>query len=96
MTCRKEIIEAFRRLRSRHGRDTFTPLEIIQEVQAATTRFAESTILCRPAADCQPKDACPRGHHPGFGRQNSTHACSHAILPRVALLPTEIRGPLPI
>ena len=44
MTCRKEIIEAFRRLRRRHGRDTFTPLEIIQEVQAATTRFAESTI----------------------------------------------------
>ena len=44
MTCRHEIIESFRRLRRRHGRDTFTPLEIIQEVQAVTTRYAESTI----------------------------------------------------
>ena len=44
MTCRDAVLASMRRLRSRHGRDMFRLDEIVQEVQAATSNYAESTI----------------------------------------------------
>lgn len=43
-TCRDEILAAFVRLERRHGRLDFAPMEVIQEVGAATHRYPDSTI----------------------------------------------------
>jgi hypothetical protein len=44
MTCREEILSAFRRLERRHGRDVFAPVEVIADVIAVTDSYPESTI----------------------------------------------------
>ena len=56
MTCRQEVLAAVRRLRSRTGREAFRLVEIVREVQTATSSYAESTIrthvcshMCRQA-----------------------------------------------
>jgi hypothetical protein len=57
-TCRDEVLSAFRRLEARHGRNVFTPAEIVQEVQSVTADYKESTIrthvvsrMCAEAPD---------------------------------------------
>jgi len=57
-TCRDEVLKAFGRLEDRHGRTTFSPAEIVQEVMSVTDRFKESTIrthvvsrMCADAPD---------------------------------------------
>ncbi len=44
MTCRDEVLAAMGRLKSRHARDVFDLQEIVQEVQATTDRYKDSTI----------------------------------------------------
>lgn len=44
MTCRDEILEAFRVLTRLHGRQAFSPSEIIQEMRRQGSRYKESTI----------------------------------------------------
>ncbi len=44
MTCRDEILSAFERLERRHGRRNLGLSEVVQEVEAAGTDYAESTI----------------------------------------------------
>jgi hypothetical protein len=44
MTCRDEIIETFEGLSRRHGRDTFSPSEIVREMRQDGSRYRESTI----------------------------------------------------
>ena len=58
MTCRDEILSAFRRLIFRHHRDVFQLNDIVREVKAATKRYTESTIrthvtskMCEQAPD---------------------------------------------
>jgi hypothetical protein len=58
MTCRDEVIEAFRNLARRHGRETFSPSEVVEEMRRQGTRYRESTIrthivsrLCSNAPD---------------------------------------------
>ncbi|MDF1595106.1 MAG: hypothetical protein P1T08_03240 [Acidimicrobiia bacterium] len=58
MTCRDEILEAFRNLARRHRRDTFSPSEVVDEMRGQGTRYRESTIrthivsrLCGNAPD---------------------------------------------
>ena len=58
MTCRDEILSAFRRLILKHHRDVFQLNDIVREVQAATKRYTESTIrthvaskMCKQAPD---------------------------------------------
>lgn len=43
-TCRDEILEAFAALERRHGRDTFSPAELVAEVGARGGEHPESTI----------------------------------------------------
>lgn len=57
MTCRQEILAAMRRLKHRTGCDAFRLVEILREVQVATSSYAESTIrthvcshMCRQAS----------------------------------------------
>lgn len=44
MTCRDEVIAAFESLARRHGRDTFSPAEIVDEMRRHGSRYRESTI----------------------------------------------------
>lgn len=44
VTCRDEILDAFRILTTRHGRDTFSPAEIVAELRQRGTQYRESTI----------------------------------------------------
>lgn len=44
MTCRDEVLAAFKRLEARHARLDFDLAEIVQEVLAHDTSHAESTI----------------------------------------------------
>jgi hypothetical protein len=57
-TCRDDVLDAMRALRSRHGRDTFKLEEIVQAVYAQGSTYKESTIrthvtskLCANAPD---------------------------------------------
>lgn len=57
MTCRTEVLAAFRRLETRHGRTDFDLHEVVADLQAAST-YKESTIrthltsrMCADAAD---------------------------------------------
>ena len=57
-TCRDDVLEAVRSLRSRHPRDVFTLDEIVQEVYARGSTYKVSTIrthvsskLCTNAPD---------------------------------------------
>lgn len=43
-TCREEILDAFATLERRHGRDTFSPAELVAEVLARGSTHPESTI----------------------------------------------------
>lgn len=43
-TCRQEILDAFAALERRHGRDTFSPTELVAEVLARGSAHPESTI----------------------------------------------------
>jgi hypothetical protein len=43
-TCRAEILESFRALEQRRGRDVFSVAEILAEMKARGTRYPESTI----------------------------------------------------
>lgn len=43
-TCRDEVLAAFRRLERRHGRKVFAPVEIVDEVMSATSRYPARTI----------------------------------------------------
>lgn len=43
-TCRREILDAFAALERRHGRETFSPAEVIAEARARGSQHAESTI----------------------------------------------------
>lgn len=45
MTCRDEILAAFRRLATRTSRDTFSAAEIVKEVRSQESGYEESTIL---------------------------------------------------
>ena len=49
-TCRSEILDAMRSLQSRHGRKVFDLSEIIQEVLARGSTYAESTIRTHVAS----------------------------------------------
>jgi len=58
MTCRAEILAAFKRLAAGQDRDTFSPAEVIAELRSQGTRYRESTIrthivsrLCGDAPD---------------------------------------------
>ncbi len=44
MTCRDEILDAVVALERRHGRDTFSPAEVVAEVLARGSQHPESTI----------------------------------------------------
>jgi hypothetical protein len=44
MTCREEIIDAFRRLSAGDPNSTFSPQQIVDELQKRGTRYTESTI----------------------------------------------------
>lgn len=55
-TCRDEVLDAFKRLERRHGREVFTPAEVIDEVLAVNDRYPAYTIrteivsrMCREA-----------------------------------------------
>lgn len=43
-TCREAVLGAFERLERRNDRRSFDLYEVVQEVQAQTDAFAESTI----------------------------------------------------
>ncbi len=44
MSCRDAVLDAFRRLERRHGRDAFRLKELVEEVRAATEDYTERTI----------------------------------------------------
>lgn len=57
-TCREEVLGAFERLERRHGRTDFELADVVSEVLAVSTSYAESTIrthitsrMCRDAPD---------------------------------------------
>jgi hypothetical protein len=60
-TARDEILSAMRSLRSRHGRDVFKLDEIVQEVFARGSSYADSTIrthvVSRMCVDARPNHA---------------------------------------
>ena len=49
-TCREEVLAAFKRLESRHGRDVFTLDEIVTETLSVTAEFSENTIRTHVAS----------------------------------------------
>lgn len=58
MTCRDEVLEAFKRLSAGDPNAAFTPQEIIDEMKQRGTSYAESTIrthvvsrMCADAPD---------------------------------------------
>lgn len=58
MTCRDEILDAFRVLTTRHGREIFSPSEIVAELWRRGSQYRESTIrthivsrMCADAPD---------------------------------------------
>jgi hypothetical protein len=70
MTARTDILEAIERIEHRSGRDTFTILEVLDDLRRRGTRYAESTIRthigCHMCANA--------GHH---------HPVAHPDLERV-------------
>ncbi|MFL5759982.1 MAG: hypothetical protein ACJ789_09595 [Thermomicrobiales bacterium] len=44
MTCRDEVLESFRRLSAGDPTATFTPQQIIDDMQKRGSRYAESTV----------------------------------------------------
>jgi hypothetical protein len=57
-TCREEVLGAFKRLERRHGRTDFELADVVAEVLAVSSSYAESTIrthitsrMCRDAPD---------------------------------------------
>jgi hypothetical protein len=42
--CREEVLAAFERLESRHGRDVFDRAEVVREVLSMTSNFEQSTV----------------------------------------------------
>ena len=44
MTAQDEVLKAVRRLETRSPDGSFTPVEVIEEMRRAGTRYAESTI----------------------------------------------------
>lgn len=67
MTCRSEIIDAFRALAGRSGRNAFSPLEIIQELERNGTSYPPETIrthivahMCRNASGGNPNGELER------------------------------------
>lgn len=58
MTARQEILEALPAVRAHSGSETFTPADVIRELQRRGSRLSESTIrthivsrMCRNAPD---------------------------------------------
>jgi hypothetical protein len=58
MTARDEIVDALPGLRTRLGRDDFTPAEVLQELRRAGSAYSDSTIrthvvsrMCNNAPD---------------------------------------------
>ena len=56
MTCRDEVLAAFKRLERRHGSKDFSLEDVVLEVQAHSTSYKESTVrthissrMCRQA-----------------------------------------------
>ena len=49
-TCRDEVLVAFERLESRHGREVFTHDEIVTETLSVTAEFSENTIRTHVAS----------------------------------------------
>lgn len=66
MTCRDEVLAAFRRLMSRTSRHAFSPAETVREVTAVTSAYRESRIrthvVSRMCADAPDHHAVAYNH----------------------------------